>query len=65
MIDGLEINHITQERLGLLDGSVILESFLSEFKIAVPEYLRNYLSLAVENDRLETIFPSKLIKAMQ
>jgi len=65
LFDGFEVTHITPERLGSLDGSVIIEPFLAEFDITFQDYLEKYVSTANQNGQLETVFPVQLIEAMR
>lgn len=65
LVDRLTVSDITQEGLAKLDASEIAESIIGKLGESRSTYLRKYITHLVDNDLLETVFPSGLISKLR
>nr|MBA2335586.1 hypothetical protein [Blastocatellia bacterium] len=61
LFDGLQLEHITTERLSPLDASEIIESLVQKLGLNFSDYIAQYAKLSFEQGRLAEVFPDKII----
>ncbi len=64
VFDSLDTSNIKESSLEVLDGSTILDTFLSELNINPNQYIQEYMKILVKESRLNDIFPEELILAI-
>ena len=65
LFDGMQAGDLTQDRLGKLDASLIVDGYLVTVGISRDDYIQQYVSAASEAGTLEAVFPSALVEAIR
>lgn len=61
LIDGLNIDDLTSERLSKLDASEILKKFIKKLGMSYDTYLSLYIEKSFSRSNLNSLFPEKII----
>ena len=64
LFDGMQPDHITPDRLGKLDASLIIDRYLAAVGMPRSDYIEQYVQVASEAGTLRTVFPSALVEAI-
>ncbi len=65
LIDGLTVEHLSEERISKLDGSEVVETFARKLGYDFAAYLKGYIKLSTEDGRLAEIFPAKILEVLK
>ena len=65
LFDGMQADHLTPDRLGKLDASLIFDGYLVAVGVPRDDYIERYVSAASEAGTLEVVFPSAVVEAIR
>jgi len=64
LVDGLQADHLTPDRLALLDSSLIMDSLVSTLDTNFKDFVDTYIATAKTADRLEEVMPAALVSTL-
>jgi hypothetical protein len=65
LVNLLQTEHMTYERLSSLDASLILNDCVQKLGVNPEKYLDAYITAASDKNRLDDIFPSELLSPLR
>ena len=65
VIDGLTEEAITEERLGKLDASMMIDNFLRKVDLSLPEYIARYVQSCQAQGVLREVLPPKMVAVIE
>lgn len=65
LIDGLTVEHITEESLAKLDATVVMERFLRKAGLSQNEYITRYVRACHEQAVLKSVLPTAIVEVIE
>ena len=65
LLDTINKDFLNDQTLSSIDGSTLFSSFLDKIGMERSDYIEKYIKKIISENKLNTIFPEKLTKAIQ